>query len=88
MRASHDQTSPFQIDEDRLHGLRRHEGRTSQLGIRNPWIVSDRKQDCVLRRSDAKLTKFGIQALSQSMLRDLQVVADPVDPGSRCDLFL
>ena len=84
VRASHNQTSAFKIDEDRLHGLRCHEGRAGQLGIRNSRIAGNGKQDCILRCRDADPSEFGIQALPQSMLSDLQVVANPIDSASRC----
>ena len=79
MRAAHDQASAFEIDEDGLHGLRRHERRASQLGIRDSRVAGDGEQHGVLWRGDAEPREFGIQALPQTMLRDLQVVANPVD---------
>jgi hypothetical protein len=50
----HKQTSTFDIDRDRLHGLRRDERCAIQIGIRDTRIAGDRRQGRILRRRDAK----------------------------------
>jgi len=65
MRTARDQASAFEVDEDCLHGLRRHERRSSQLGIRDTRVAGDGEQDGVLRCGDAETREFGIQAVPQ-----------------------
>lgn len=83
MRSAHDQAAAFKVDKDGLHGLRRDERRPRQAGIRHARIAENGQQRRVLRRRDAHARQFGADPLAQAMLRDLQVVADPIGPRPR-----